>query len=153
MRPTIDEQLAGTCRILENVVAPALPDGYAADILRGLTSNLRMLSAALPQLPAFLRWDIAGNEALLQELMEGVPSALSVAIDKELAAAPPDPIDLSELEARNDRLRALLAQAVRSDELGSEHRERIMKHLAERAARHPIRFAIAIPQASSTPAS
>ena len=48
MRPSIDEQLHGTCRILEEVVAPAVADPYARTILAGLIANLRMLHQAIP---------------------------------------------------------------------------------------------------------
>jgi hypothetical protein len=48
MRPSVDEQLHGTCRILEEVVAPAVADPYARTILAGLIANLRMLSQAIP---------------------------------------------------------------------------------------------------------
>jgi len=48
MRPSVEEQLAGTCRVLEGVVLPAVADPYARTLLAGLIGNLRMLGGALP---------------------------------------------------------------------------------------------------------
>ena len=41
MRPTVEEQLEGSCRILETVVAPAVAEPYARTILGNLIANLR----------------------------------------------------------------------------------------------------------------
>ena len=46
MRPTVEEQLLGTCRILEKVVSPCVADPYARTMLEGLIANLRMLTGA-----------------------------------------------------------------------------------------------------------
>jgi hypothetical protein len=57
MRPTVEEQLQGTCRILETVVAPCVADPYARTILDNLIANLRMLTVALPKVGGFMRND------------------------------------------------------------------------------------------------
>ena len=44
MRPTVEEQLLGTCRILEQVVSPCVADPYARTILNGLIGNLPVAS-------------------------------------------------------------------------------------------------------------
>jgi hypothetical protein len=54
MRPTAEEQLQGTCRILEAVVAPCVSDPYARTILDNLIANLRMLTVALPKIGGFM---------------------------------------------------------------------------------------------------
>jgi hypothetical protein len=148
VRPTVDEQLSGTCRLLDEVVAPAVADPYAAEILRGLVSNLRMLTGALPQIPQFLAWDNTGTVGLLDQMKERVALPLAQEIARELAPAGPDPLDLNALNDRNERLRALLSRALLSEELTPEDHRAARAHLAQRAARSPIRFAVPVPAAT-----
>jgi hypothetical protein len=99
MRPSIDEQLHGTCRILEEVVAPAVADPYARTILAGLIANLRMLHQAIPAVAAFLQHDNQACAKLLAELADGdddaagraVAMRLGLASADVLAALPPEP--------------------------------------------------------------
>ena len=51
MRPTVEEQLQGTCRVLEKVVAPCVTDAYARTMLGGLIANLRMWGKSERELP------------------------------------------------------------------------------------------------------
>jgi hypothetical protein len=146
LRPTIHEQLTGVCRILEDVVRPVLSSAYSEYVLSDLVSNVRMLSEALPKLPSFLSWDNAACLAILADLSGVVGGTLSAAIEEAIDGPSPDPLDWRALDARNERLRALLALAVRSNELGEDQLQRITRHLAERAAKNPIRFAIVLPK-------
>jgi hypothetical protein len=150
LRPTIDEQLIGICRILEDVVQPALSTSYPKHVLNGLVSNIRMLSDALPEIPCFLSWDNDGCLAILRDLRGVVRGTLLAAIEEEIDLPSPDLCDWPALDARNERLRELLSLAVRSNELEEEELQRITQHLAQRAARNPIRFAIVLPKATKS---
>ena len=77
MRPSIDEQLLGTCRVLENVVVPCVNDPMARTILDGLIANLRMLITALPAVPGFLRQDNETTVQLLATLASSLPAELT----------------------------------------------------------------------------
>lgn len=140
MRPTVEEQLQGTCRILETVVAPCVADPLARTTLDGLIANLRMLTGALPAVAGFLRQD---NEAVLRLL-----SALDHSLASDVAGRfaqlrhepEPDPTDPAALDERNRRLRELLAQAVCSDDLSPDQHAAIVQHMKERASRVPMRY-------------
>lgn len=142
MQPTVEEQLSGTCRILQEVVAPAVTAAYASDILAALISNLRMLTAALPELPAFLAWDNAESARLLDMMTDG-PLLVRDADPAQGAA-------LADLNARNEALREKLAEAIRSDQLPTTVLLALEEHFLERAARNPIKFAITLPAASGS---
>jgi hypothetical protein len=148
LRPTIHEQLTGICRILEDVVQPALSTSYPKHVLSGLVSNIRMLSDALLEIPGFLSWDNDACLAILGDLRGVVRGGLLAAIQEEIDRPSPDSCDWPALDARNERLRELLSLAVRSNGLEEKELKRITQHLAERAARNPIRFAIVLPKAT-----
>lgn len=152
MKPTVEEQLQGTCRILETVVAPCVTDPFARTILSGLVANLRMLTEALPAVPAFMRSDNQATVRLLQTLRESVPSDLATRCSQALAEPEPDAADAAALDERNRRLRELLAQAVCSEGLSPEQHRAIVQHMSERASRVPMRYvATAAPGPSSGP--
>jgi hypothetical protein len=155
MRPSVDEQLRGTCRILEEVVAPSVGDPYARTILAGLIANLRMLNEALPAVAGFLRHDNQACGQLLAVLAPALPAMLSTPIAQALGQPEPDAADAAALEQRNQVLRDLLARAVGHEALTPEHRALIRRHLSERASRVPMRYvptAPAAPQASHSSA-
>lgn len=147
MRPTVEEQLAGTCRILETVVMPALSDPYARTLLAGLIGNLGMLGQAIPAIHGFLREDNGATADLLAMLRAGVSPALRERIDAALAMPAPDGADRAALEACNDALRDLLSQVLLDDTLPDASRQAALKHLSRRAARAPMRYV-----ANTTPA-
>jgi len=154
MRPSVDEQLRGTCRILEEVVAPSVGDPYARTILAGLIANLRMLNEALPAVAGFLRHDNQACGQLLAVLAPQLPAALSAPIAQALGQPEPDAADAVALEQRNQALRELLAQAVGHEDLTAEHRALIRRHLTERASRAPMRYVPTAPAApQATPSS
>ncbi|MBL8386015.1 MAG: hypothetical protein JNM90_23220 [Burkholderiales bacterium] len=148
MKPSVEDQLRGTCRILENVVAPCVGDPFARTILDNLAANLRMLTGALPAVVRFLRDDNTATADLLGVLRPSLPAALRARIDAALAEPAPDAVDGAALEARNDRLRGLLAEAVVCEGLGAEQHRAIVRLMSERAARMPMRY---VPTVSHPP--
>ena len=140
MRPTVQEQLHGTCRILETVIAPAVSEPFARTILVNLIANLRMLNDALPKVAEFVRQD---NAASLHQLvtLRGVLSPDLVArIDNVAKAEEPDTDDGSAVEERNLLLRELLAEAVCSASLTPDMRQSIESYMVNRASRAPMRY-------------
>ena len=140
MRPSVEEQLQGTCRILEKVVAPCVADPYARTILDGLIGNLRMLTAALPAVPAFLDSDNRATAGLLGRFQAVVAADLAALIAQALARPEPAGTDTSALAQRNDELRELFSQALCSAGLTPELRTAAQDHMSARAARAPMRY-------------
>jgi len=140
MRPSVEEQLAGTCRVLEGVVLPAVADPYARTLLAGLIGNLRMLGGALPAINGFLRNDNQATAALLEQMRASVAPELSERIGAALDAPAPDAADRAALDAHNGVLRELLAHALLGDALPVEARQAALAHLTQRAARSPMRY-------------
>lgn len=140
MRPTVEEQLQGTCRVLEGVVAPCVNDPFARTILDGLIANLRMLTGALPAVAGFLRDDNAATLRLLETLKNDVMPSLAARIADATGHAEPDIADSVALDARNGLLRDLLALAVCTDGLPLQSHQTIVKHFTERASRVPMRY-------------
>ena len=149
MRPTVEEQLLGTCRILEGVVAPCVADPYARTILEGLVGNLRMLTSALPAVPGFLHRDNRATVGLLGRLQAGVAPDLAAAIALAVGRPEPSPADMTALEQRNNELRELLSQALCGAGLTPAMRAAALEHMTARAARAPMRYV----STASTPAS
>ena len=149
MRPTVEEQLLGTCRILEKVVSPCVADPYARTILVGLIANLRMLTSALPAVQGFLDSDNRATAGLLGQLQAVVAPDLAAAIALALARPEPDAADMTALEQRNNELRELLSQAMSGAGLTPAMRAAALEHMSARAARAPMRYVAT----ASTPAS
>jgi hypothetical protein len=146
VRPSVEEQLLGTCRVLEKVVSPCVTDPFARTILQGLVDNLRMLTGALPAIPRFLRDDNAATLTLLGALAGAATPALAARIALATGEPRQDDADAMALEERNGALRALLAEAVCSENLGQEHHHAIVQYMSERAAQAPMRYvATAVP--------
>lgn len=148
MRPTVEEQLLGTCRILEQVVAPCVADPYARTMLDGLIANLRMLNGALPAVPGFLHGDNLATAGLLGQLQPAAPADLAASIAIALAKPEPDAGDVTALEQRNVELRELLSQALSGDGLTPAMRDAALAHMTARAGRSPMRYV----STASTPA-
>ena len=140
MRPTVQEQLHGTCRILETVVAPHVDEPFARTILANLVANLRMLTEALPKVAAFIRADNAATCAQLSALREALEPELAQRVDQALAASEPAVDDEAGHEERNRQLRALLAAAVCSPDLSQQMRREVEVFLIQRASRVPMRY-------------
>lgn len=151
MRPSVEEQLLGTCRILETVVAPAVAEPFARTILDNLIANLRMVTVALPAVAGFLHWDNVATQDLLEKLRSVLPPRLVASIDAALAASEGDPFDGAAQSARNHKLRALLAEAACSPAITPELHRAIQDHMITRASRVPMRYVSTI--APSAPAA
>ena len=147
MRPSIEEQLQGTCRVLEKVVAPCVTDPYARTILEGLIANLRMLTGALPAVPAFLAGDNRSTATLLKQLQAVVAPDLAKRIEEAVAQSDPDATDTRALGLRNCELRALFSSAVSGSELPPAMRAAALSHMSARAAAAPMRY---VPTSSPT---
>ena len=140
MRPSVEEQLLGTCRILEKVVAPCVADPYARTILDGLIGNLRMLTGALPAIPAFLDSDNRATADLLGRFQAVVAAELAASIAQALGRPEPAGTDTNALAARNCELRELLSQALCSAGVTPALRAAAQEHMSARAARAPMRY-------------
>ena len=140
MRPSVEEQLQGTCRVLEKVVSPCVTDPYARTILAGLIANLRMLTGALPALPAFLANDNRSTAVLLKQLQPVAAPDLAARIGEALAQAEPDATDMHALERRNCELRALFSSALCGTDLPPDMHTAALSHMSARAAAAPMRY-------------
>ena len=140
MRPTAEEQLDGTCRILETVVAPCVADPLARTILDNLIANMRMLTVALPKVAGFMRDDNAATLDLLLALRDALPPELVLRIDEAAAASEIDGTDEAALDERNGVLREVLAAAVCHPGLAPDRRTAITRYMVERASRVPMRY-------------
>ena len=140
MRPTVEEQLLGTCRILEKVVSPCVADPYARTILEGLIANLRMLTSALPAVPGFLHSDNRATAGLLGQLQAVVSPDLAASITLALGRPDPDTADMTALDQRNCELRELFSQALCGAGLTPAMRAAAIEHMTARAARAPMRY-------------
>ena len=145
MRPNVEEQLLGTCRILEQIVSPCVDDPYARTILQGLIGNLRMLTSALPAVPGFLNSDNRATAGLLGQLQAVVAPDLAACIALALGRPEPDAADMTALEQRNCELRELFSQALCGAGLTPAMRAAALAHMTARAARAPMRY---VPTAS-----
>lgn len=152
MKPTVEDQLLGTCRVLETVVAPCVADPMARTMLDGLVANLRMLTAAVPAIPGFLRSDNEATARLLSALRGSLPAELADRVAQALGEPEPDPADTAALDARNGRLRELLAQAACGDGLAAGQHRAIVQHMTERASRNPMRYVATAPSPPPPPA-
>ena len=145
MRPTVEEQLLGTCRILEQVISPCVADPYARTLLHGLIGNLRMLSSAQLAVPGFLQSDNGATALLLGQLRVVVAPDLAANIALSLGRPEPDTSDMTALDQRNCELRELLSQALCDAALTPAMRAAALEHMTTRAARAPMRY---VPTAS-----
>ena len=151
MRPTVEEQLLGTCRILEGVVSPCVADPYARTMLDGLIANLRMLTSALPAVPGFLHSDNRATAGLLGQLQAVVAPELAAAIALALGRPEPDIADMAALDQRNCELRELLSRALSGAGLTPAMHGAALEHMSARAARAPMRYvSTASPPARAT---
>ena len=150
MKPTVEEQLQGTCRILQTVVAPCVLDPFARTILDGLVANLRMLTEALPAVTGYLRYDNQATVRLLATLHDSVPGDLAARLTQALSESEPDAADSAALDERNRHLRELLAQAVCSERLSPDQHRAIVQHMTERASRVPMRYVATAPSPPPT---
>jgi len=112
VHPNITEQLRGIRQILGDVVAPEVSAPYPSDILGAVLGQLEMLERSWYLVLPFLLRDNAAMERLLSDAVTSVEPELASRIRSVLAEAPPEMTDVEAVDARNERLRGLLADAV-----------------------------------------
>lgn len=152
MRPTVQEQLQGSCRVLETVVAPHVAEPFARTILDNLIANLWMLAGAAPKVTAFILADNAATREQLLLLRGALHPDLVLRVDEALAAPQPEIDDEAAQEEQNRKLRELLALAVCSPTLSPDMRRSIEAFMMQRASRVPMRYVSTV-AASPKPAS
>ena len=139
MRPTLPEQLRGLRHVLEHVVAPAVVDDYPQSTLQGVIRALEMLEARVDDVLPFLVRDNTATAELLQMIAACIPLAGSI--------APPEPVDMARIasiDAENERLRALLADAIPALASAPEGsaaagiHAQVVTHLRARIAQYPF---------------
>lgn len=151
MRPTIEEHLTGTCRILKEIIEPQLADPHALVVLREVMRNLEQLQRGWAQVLPFLQWDNDRTAALLTLAQPHVTVALGTRLREE---PPPvdDVLDVAGVEQRNELLRGLLSEVIGelapSGDAG-EMRRCIVAHLQDRASRNPMRLVPEMPSAGT----
>ena len=143
VRPTLDEQLRGLRRILEQSVAPAVIDSYASSTLNGVIRALEMLEQRTALVGPFLAWDNQETATVLHAIATRVP------IDEPLESSAIVPTgDLAALDAENTRLRGLLAgviPALANDPAAVNEYALVVAHLRERIARYPFTSTATLP--------
>jgi hypothetical protein len=140
VKPSIEDQLQGTCRVLETVVAPHVAEPFARSILDGLIANLRMLTDAIPAVPRFLRQDNQATADLLASLQASLMDDLNASVTRLGNEPEPDVADIDALDDRNRQLRDILAKAACSESLSPEQHRAIIQHMSDRASRMPMRY-------------
>jgi hypothetical protein len=73
MKPSVDEQLQQSRRILLEEVLPAIESDHVADIVRRLAADLRKLGTCWEMAAPFSRWEVD----TLESVLDGVGSALA----------------------------------------------------------------------------
>jgi hypothetical protein len=155
VHPTIDEQLDGIARLVEQA-AGRVDDVPTAERLRTAAGTLRRIGGSWWAVLPYLTWDNDSTLALLELLgggsdrhpgdpdRGGAARGGIAARTHEATAAPLDPLDVKAVHARNLELRALLAEAIRAlppAEVGGgaarAARAAVAAHVRERIARDP----------------
>lgn len=146
MRPGMTDQLSGIRRILDEIIAPELREGYPSQVLRGVVKNLAMLEGAWVRILPFLEWDIAATTALLQHAASHVDGELGGRITAMAGRELPSR-SLDDLDHHSNELRGLLAEVIPqlAQHDDAAQLQRIKEHLVERTGRYPFRMAIAAP--------
>jgi len=147
MRPDVDEQLIGIAHILERVVAPAVDDAHASDVLVGVTAVLQGIANGWADVASFLAWDARETLALLMAAEPVLTDARVADVAgnaRALAAEPPMPLDTHALAEHHTQARALLARVAPVLPEG-EHRSRVAAHMRARVERYPIRAQARMP--------
>ncbi len=130
MKPSVDDQLRQTQRLLLERVIPAVESDHAADLVRRIAADLRKLSTCWDAAEVFDAWDAAALMRLLTQLAPLLP-----ADTLDHAGSPPEEADWQE------HLRATLAAALphlpppaRAPEAWSA----VLGYFRERLARDPM---------------
>ena len=136
MRPTIEEQLRGVSRLVDELAADPELSSESATLARDAGTQLKRLTSSAASRPHFLRWDNAAMTALLRELASMFPAELQWPITESSDGRQP----VTDDDAQNEALRVLVTAAIEvlpDDEVGDRARRSIAVHLRERAAANP----------------
>ncbi len=136
MRPTVEEQLRGVSRLVDELGADPDLSPDSATLARDAGKQLKRLIGAVASRPFFLQWDNAAMTALLRELASMFPAELQWPITEASDGRQP----VTDDDAQNEALRVLVTAAIEvlpDDELGDRARRSIAVHLRERAAANP----------------
>ena len=113
MKPSVDEQLQQSRRILLEEVLPAVESDHVADIVRRLAADLRKLGTCWEMAAPFSRWEVE----TLESVLDAVGSALAEPDCRELTGLRGAPLaggaSYGELCQRCEALRGALDFAVR----------------------------------------
>ena len=134
MQPNLSEQLAGIRRILEEVVAPAIDDGYVVSQLHATTGLIALLERQWHRVIPLLMQENDELGTLFADLRAHLPDAAQsleggalyqriVSAAADLPHGSTDYPSFQELEARNRELRALLAETIQALEAIPSSRE------------------------------
>lgn len=139
MRPTVDEQLAGLDRLLEQVAADPALGPESGLLLRDARRQLARLRGSLDLRSPFLRWDNAASAAVLRAVAPHLPAEVATRVD-QVVTAPGPGTDERQLVERNDALRSLLSEALDAlvdGEEGQAAQRLIVDHLQTRVTANP----------------
>jgi hypothetical protein len=150
--PTITEQLRGYSRILDEVIAPAVDQGYPTDVLAGIIANLRRLAGYWDRVLPFLDWDNRATAEVLLDAMPLLPPDLAARVQVGLEPEGDeviDPLNFDAVHERNRLLRSLLADTITPLAGGGDRTAavyaRVRSHLRERMSRYPMSGTIVMP--------
>ncbi len=146
MHPTVDEQLRGIGRLLEQVAAGSGLAPASADALDEARRRLRRLEGSWAQVLPFLTADNRATAELLAELAPLVAGALAhevaaAAHEADRAPTPAAALDVAAVAARNDELRALLATVIAAlpgGDAGRAARLAVVAHARRRLDADPL---------------
>lgn len=144
MRPTLTEQISGSCRILETVVAPQVSGTPAARALEEVTRALNLIGERWVDVLPFLLWDNSETRQLLTDGALLLEPTERTHIQHVLASPNPTTWDAAAVEARNVALRGALSQLllILDEDAPAQARflGRARDHLDERSRRYPMRM-------------
>lgn len=122
MQPTVDAELAGVRKVLEDVSANASLPPEATGVLREAARTLQRVERYWSKVLPYLVSDNAAVVSLLRE----IAPALSSELREEVEALPPQGAaeriripDVTEVNALNERVRAVLSRVIASMPPGS----------------------------------
>jgi hypothetical protein len=119
MQPDAPVVLLGLRRVLEEVVAPAVGDGFAAVQLRAVCESLGQLGAWVPRAALLLEREHAGLCALFADVERtldapAAPELAAALLERLRAASRETEPAASELASRTRAQRALLCELIRA---------------------------------------
>lgn len=141
MKPSVDEQLRQSRRILLEEVLPAVGSDHVADIVRRLAADLRKLGTCWELAAPFARWEVETLESLLDVVGSALadPDHMEMTELRGLPVA--DGATYPELCRRSETLRRALDLAVRRlPPPGEAPREwaAVQAYFSERLDRDPM---------------